>query len=96
MATDSAARSVTNTLTGTTADTITLTQGWEAVAVTNHDATDVVYFRTDGTTAVAAANDTIPVLPGTTVIRAVGTNTSGQIVVSVVGDGGAYTVEGVQ
>ena len=95
MATDSAARSVTNTLTTTVADTITITQGWEAIAVTNHDATDVIYFRMDGTTAVAAANDTTPVLAATTVIRAASTNASGQIVVSIVGDGGTYTVEGV-
>lgn len=95
MATDSASRSVTNTFTGTTADTITLTQGWAAVAVTNHDVADVVYFRWDGTTAVAAADNAIPVLPGVTVIRAVGPNSAGQIVVSIVGDGGTYTVEGV-
>ena len=95
MATDSAARAVTNTLTTTVADTITLIQGWEAVAVTNHDTADTLYFRMDGTTAVAQANDTTPVLPGSTVIRASSLNSSGQIVVSIVGDGGVYTVEGV-
>lgn len=95
MATDSAARSVTNALTGTTADTVTLNQPWEAIAVTNHDATDVLYFRQDGTTAVAAANDTTPVLPGMTVIRASSVTDSRTCVISVVGDGGTYTVEGV-
>lgn len=95
MATDSAARSVTNTLTSTTADTVTITQTYPAIAVTNHDASDFVYFRQDGTTAVAAANECTVVLPGTTVIRAANPNSSGQIVVSIVGDGGAYTIEGV-
>lgn len=96
MATDSALRSVTNTLTTTVADTITITQAWPAIAVTNHDASDFVYFRQDGTTAVAAADNTTVVLPGTTVIRAASVNSSNQIVVSIVGDGGAYTVEGVE
>lgn len=95
MATDSAVRSVTNTLSGTTADTITLTQAWPAVAVTNHDATDIVYFRQDGTTAVAAANNTTVVLPGATVTSSASVNEDGDIVVSLVGDGGTYTVEGV-
>jgi hypothetical protein len=95
MATDSATRSVTNTLTTTTADTVTLTQGWEAIAVTNHDAADIVYFRMDGTTAVAEADNTYVVLPGKTVIVPGTPNSSGQHVVSVVGDGGKYTVAGV-
>ncbi len=95
MATDSAVRSVTNTLSGTTADAITLTQGWPNIAVTNQDSADLVYFRQDGTTAVAAADGTSLVLPGQTVIRASSPNSSGQHVISIVGDGGAYTVEGV-
>lgn len=95
MATDSAARAVTNTLTTTVADTITLTQPWEAIAVTNHDSADTIYFRQDGTTAVAAANDCTVVLAGQTVIRASSVTGSNTCVISVVGDGGLYTVEGV-
>lgn len=100
MATDSAVRSVTNTLSGTTADTVTLTQAWPAIEVTNHDAADLIYFRQDGTTAVAAADNTTLVLPGQTkVVKSVinrsestGASTS---VISIVGDGGVYTIEGV-
>lgn len=95
MATDSAVRSVTNTLTTTTADTVTLTQPWPAIAVTNYDTADIVYFRQDGTTAVAAANNTTVVMPGTTVTAAASVTGSGTVVVSIVGDGGTYTIEGV-
>lgn len=96
MATDSHARSVTNTLTGTTADTVMLLQPWPAIEVTNHDATDKLYVRLDGTTAVAEANGTTPILPGTSKIIAASLNAVNQIVVSIVGDGGVYTIEGVQ
>jgi hypothetical protein len=95
MATDSAVRSVTNTLSTTVADTVTLTQGWPAIAVTNHDAADLVYFRQDGAVAVAAADNTTIVLPGQTVVAAASMNDAGEHVISIVGDGGAYTIEGV-
>lgn len=95
MATDSASRSVTNTLSTTTADTVTLTQGWPLVAVTNHDATDFVYFRQDGTTAVAAADNCTVVPPARTVYRSAVLTSAGTIVISIVGDGGTYTIEGV-
>jgi hypothetical protein len=95
MATDSAVRSVTNTLTTTTADTVTLTQPWPAIAVTNYDSADILYFRQDGTTAVGAANNTTVVMPGTTVTAQASVNDDDEIVVSIVGDGGVYTIEGV-
>lgn len=95
MATDSAARSVTNTLTTTTADAITLTQPWAGISVTNHDATNALYFRQDGTTAVGEANDTTVVLPGQTVVASANVTSSKTVVVSVVGNGNKYTVEGV-
>ena len=95
MATDSASRAVTNTLTTTTADTVTLTQAWDSVAVTNHDTADTLFFRMDGTTAVADANDCYAVLAGTTMVVPASINAAGQIVVSIVGDGGKYTVAGV-
>lgn len=95
MATDSAARSVTNTLSGTTADTVTLAQGWAAIEVTNYDASNYLYIRQDDTTAVAEANDTTPIAPGTSKVIASSINSSGQIVVSIVGNGGKYTIEGV-
>lgn len=91
---------MTNTLSGTTADTCTLEQAWPAVAVTNHDAADVVYFRQDGTAAAAAADGATVVLPGQTVVaksvinRSESTGASSSVV-SIVGDGGTYTIEGV-
>lgn len=95
MATDSDPRSVTNTFSGTTADTVTLTQAWPAIQITNHDTADLIYFRQDGVTAVAAANGTAVVLPGQSTVASASVNGSGQIVVSLVGDGGVYTLEGV-
>lgn len=103
MATDSAIKSVTNTLTGTTADTITLLQTYPAVEVTNFDSVNYVYVTMDGTSAppaaVAEANNTTAIPPlSTKVIRSVprydvNPNT---IVLSVVGSGGKYTIDGVQ
>lgn len=96
MATDSALRSVTNTLTTTVADTITLLQGWPAIEVTNRDDTNVLWVRQDGTTAVANADNATPIAPSSSKILASSPNSSGQHVISVVGSGGGYTIEGVQ
>lgn len=95
MATDSAARSVTNTLSGSTADTITLTQAWDALDVTNYDSTNYLYLRQDGTTAVAEANDTTAIPPGTSKVIDATVTGSGTVVISIVGNGGKYTIEGV-
>ena len=98
MATGSAVRSVTNTLSSTTADTITLTQRWPAVEITNHDATTPLYVRLDGTTPVAEADGTTVVPAGATkILKATvsGSDVTGTAV-GVVGDGNTYTIEGVQ
>lgn len=97
MASHSVARSVTATLTTTTADTVTLTQAWPAISVTNHDGATTLYFRQDGTTAVSEANGTTAVLPGNTVIAKSSprSTASAQHVLSVVGNGNKFTVEGV-
>lgn len=100
MATDSAVRSVTNTLTTTVADTVTLLQAWPAVEVTNHDASDLLYIRQDGTTAVAGADGTTVILPASSKVvkSTINVNTStgaSTTVISIVGDGGVYTIEGV-
>lgn len=96
MATDSAVRSVTNTLTTTVADAITLLQPWPAIEVTNRDTANVLWVRQDGVTAAANADNATPIAPSSSKILAASVNSSGQHVISVVGDGGAYTVEGVQ
>ena len=100
MATDSAVRSLTNTFSTTVADTITLLQPWNSVQITNQDGTNALYFRMDGTTAVAAADGCSVVPPGQSVIAATILNQNQSTgvtttVISLVGSGGGYTVEGV-
>lgn len=98
MATDSVVRSCTNTLSTTVADTITLTQPWPAIDITNHDATNNLYVRQDGVTAVGAADGTTVVLPGQSKVLApmlYCVSTSAPHTLSVVGSGNVYTVEGV-
>lgn len=97
MATETGNGPFTNTLTGTTADTINLTNPWPKVEVTNHDATDLLYFRQDGTTAVAAADGCEVVLPGQKLVvksQLSYRNGACRVELSVVGDGGLYTVSG--
>lgn len=95
MATETAVRSVTNTLSGTTADTITLSQPWGAIEVSNLDTVNWLYVRQDGVTAVGSANEASPVAPGTSKVLSASMNSSGQHVISIVGNGGAYVLEGV-
>lgn len=95
MATDSAIRSVSNTLSGTTADTVTLTQPWSAIEVTNSDTTNILWVRQDGVTAVAAADNATPIAPSSSKIISASVSTTGTHVISVVGNGGGYTIEGV-
>lgn len=96
MATDSAVRSVSNTLTTTVADTITLTQGWPAIEVTNGDDTNILWVRQDGVTAVANADNATPIAVSSSKILKSSPTSAGTHVISVVGSGGAYTIEGVQ
>lgn len=96
MATDDDLRSVTNTLSGTTADTVTLLQLWPAVEITNHDTADLLYVRMDGVTAAAGADGASLIPAGSTKILKLSPTTTGTHVISIVGDGGTYTIEGVQ
>lgn len=89
MATESSAKSVHNTLSGTTADAITIT-GYETVDIINRSASTALYFRSDGTTAVGAANGTDYVAPGGFVRH----NADGREI-SIVGNGNDYSVVGV-
>lgn len=104
MATDDAVKSVHLTLTTTTADTIKLTQWWDAIEVENRDAAQNLYVRFDGTTAVALAEGTEIVTPGTSKVFVAGIQRSGGIPgntttpphqLSVVGSGNAYSVIGI-
>jgi len=81
------------TLTTTTADTVTLTGEGSYLAVTNHEASggDTVYFTINGATAVAAADENYVVLPQQT--KVLGPGRFDAVSVSVVGNGGTYSVE---
>lgn len=97
MASYSHVKSVHKTLTGTTADTVTLTQMWEAIQIDNEDMVNDLFVRQDGTTAVADADGTTRIAPGSTsIIKSRPDWANNQVVISVVGNGGAYHIEGVQ
>lgn len=100
MATDATGtKSVTNTLSGTTADTITLQGIWDGVEIHNHDASNILWVTFDGTTPQADANECESVPPSsvkTFMPMLVGPTASlGHHTIKVVGSGGKYTVTGV-
>jgi hypothetical protein len=79
------------TLSGTTADTVTFSAKGDTIAVTNRDAATSLYFTYNGATAVSLADDTFVVLPlQTKTIKAKGVGVG---VISLVGNGNAYSVE---
>lgn len=85
------------TLSTTTADTVTIT-GYRWLWVWNDDATVNLYFRFDGTTAVSAADGTYRVPPKSAVMIDAfpsGCNRASAATISVVGNGNAYSVEGL-
>jgi hypothetical protein len=81
-------KSVHKTLTGTTADAVTIT-GNDAVDVCNWSTSERLYFRSDGQVAVAKANGTECVGPGGYVRHDADNRT-----ISLVGDGNDYSVVG--
>lgn len=62
MATVTGSRAVTATLTADTADTVTLSGGKGKLAEIVNHGSGAIYFRSDGTTAVAAADENEVVL----------------------------------
>ena len=76
------------TLSTTVADSVAFTGKGNSTCVTNHDTTNLLYFRFDGTTAVGAADDTYVVRPGQAKVIPYGVAS-----ISVVGSGNAYSVE---
>ena len=86
------------TLTTTTADTITIGQGFAAVEVINRDTADFIYITygsaaADVAAPVAEADGTLVIPPGNTLT--LDANNRGGFVVKIVGDGGGYSVQGV-
>jgi hypothetical protein len=79
------------TLSGTTADSITFTGRGKSLAVQNKHATEYLYFRFDGTTAVGLADDNYSVAPGQTLVLA-DALFGGTMSLSVVGNANTYAV----
>lgn len=92
MASYTPTRAKNATLSSTTADTITFSQKWPAFEITNADATNPLYVRVDGSAATAAGDDCTMILPASSKVIAAGENN----VVSVIGNGNLYSVEGVK
>lgn len=95
MASYSAARAVHKTLTGTTVDTVTLASSADSVEVINRSGTDPLYVTVNGDVPTAAGDNTHIVLAGGFKEIPV-PPTGSSIVVKVIGNGNAYTVEAVE
>lgn len=85
---------LTNALTGTTADAITVTSTGQAcrINVLNRSSSNTIHVRPDGVTAVANADGTVQVPPGGSIEWQVG---PGVTVISIVGSGDTYSVSAV-
>lgn len=97
MAAYSSPASVHKTLTSTTADTVQLTGTWRTVEVINRDESGYLYAkfgRLSPGTITAAANDTIVIPPRKVLTHHVSMG-GGQVWVAIVGNGTAYSVQGV-
>lgn len=89
-------RSTTQTLTGTDADQVTLTQRWGAVRITNLHASNWLWVTPNDTVAVAAAEGAIPVPPNSSRVIDVAHVTSARtMILGIVGNGNQYTIEGM-
>ena len=98
MASYTPATSCHKTLTATTADTITIGGGYGQVEVVNRDTADYIYITygpaaASVATPMAEADGTLVIPPGSVVT--LDANNRGGFVVKVVGDGGGYSVQGV-
>lgn len=94
MASYTPAVSCHKTTSGTTADTITLTEGFRSIEVVNRGSTAIYCtFGKDAPTPVAEADGTT-FIPAGGVVTLDG-NSRGGFVVKVVGSDSAYSVQGV-
>ena len=97
MATASAASSVHNTLSGTTADLITITDPHDRVEILNRGLSDVFFtIAPEGitpTTAVADADNTTVVPPGMAIV--VESPGKRGCTISIVGNGDEYSIQKV-
>ncbi len=105
MATHTANYAQHATLSSTTADQVTIgtTTGprMGAIEVVNRDTAQALYFTwtpqgtTAPTTAVAAADETYYVGPSSALAVPIGFTSTSRFIVSVVGNGNAYSVHGI-
>jgi len=100
MAAHSELRSKTATLDGTTVDTVTLTQPWDRLEVTNQSSTVALYCTFDGSAPTSAGDDCTYVGPNqSVVVPAVQLESSlgagNWHRVSVIGNANIFTVEGL-
>jgi len=68
MAALSAAESIGNTMSGTTADTLKITNGWPWVEIVNYAGVDNIWVTRDGSTPAANGSGSILVRPGEVVV----------------------------
>lgn len=101
---DDVVKSTHQTLSGSTADTVNVTQFWDGIEIENRHTTNAMYVRFDGTTAVAAAAGTEYIGPEKskhftggiyTGGGLVGNNTTPPHKISIVGTDNPYSVTGV-
>lgn len=96
MADHEAEKAIHATLSGTDADEVTLTGGWQFVEVVNHDSAELLYVvvaRTAPEAPTAAGDDLEVVCPGERLRIECGG--SGDLIVALVGNGNDYAVVGV-
>lgn len=81
------------TLSTTVADSVTFSGQGSTLCITNRDSSVTLYFTMNGT-AVSAADDTYAVLPLQSKTLAVpSAGGAGALIVSIVGNGNAYSAE---
>lgn len=98
MADHTAAKAIHATLTGTTADEVTLTGGWQFVEIVNHHASELLYALVGSAapeSAPEAADDDLEVIGPGERLRVERGSSNADLIVSLVGDGNAYAVIGV-
>lgn len=95
MASYSVVRSKVATLTGSTVDTVTLTQRWDQIEVTNITGTGRINFTLNGTTPTVDG-DFLGVDPAGALRVLANSFTSNTVVVKVIGDSNVYRVTGIE
>lgn len=95
MASYTVAKAKHATLVASTVDSVTLSLDFGSVEILNRSTTDTIYATVDGSTPVVAADDTIFVGPGQSVVTTMPTTGAGTDVVKLISSGTpSYSVTG--